>query len=406
MSQHRTDLPQPGMTLLPNQGPWGSRGTGGDGNNSGSGSGGDNNGGKAPWGGPRKSGGNEPPDLDDMLRSAQDKFKNRFNGGRPGNGAGLEPARVFGILLVVVLLFWIATGFYTVQPGENAVILTFGKLTDTKTEAGLGYHMPWPIQESITEPVSANRQLNVGFGGDTSNDLPQESVMLTGDENIVNIHFSIFWHVSDAAKYLFEVQNPDDTVKKVAESAMREVIGHTKIQDALTEGRGQIETSTRDLMQKTLDEYNSGVSIIRVQLLSVDPPQPVVDAFNDVQRARTDQERMKNEAEAYSNNIVPVAKGEAGAVLQKAEAYKAATIAKAEGDAARFNSVYKAYSEAKDVTQKRMYLETMQQILASSRKIILGDDKGAPVLPYLQLDAKGARIPAPPQPEQDDTDGK
>ena len=331
-----------------------------------------------------------------MLRHAQDKFKNRFTGGR--TQPSMDGGKAIGILFCVIFLLWTATGFYTVQPGENAVILTFGKLTDVKKDTGLGYHLPWPIQESETEAVASNRQINIGFSGDGTNDNPVESVMLTSDENIVNIHFSIFWHVSDIGKYKYEIQNPDDTVKKVAESAMREVIGHTKIQDALTEGRGEIETSTRDLMQKVLDDYNSGVAIIRVQLLSVDPPQPVVDAFNDVQRARTEQERKKNEAEAYRNNIVPVAQGKAAAVLAEAEAYKAATVAKAQGDAARFNSVYEAYAQAKDITQKRIYLDTMQEILKNSRKIIIGDDRGAPVLPYLQLDTKGNAKLTPPPP--------
>lgn len=391
---------QDGMILLPNQGPWGGRpgndsgsggGQGGDGG--GDGKGGGNN----PWGQrPRGGGGGNDPDLDDMLRQAQNKFKNTFGNKKPQSG--MEPGRAFGLLLALLLLVWLGSGFYTVQPEENAAILTFGKKTDIKQEAGLGYRLPWPIQDVIKENVMQNRQLDIGFmgRGAVTNDKPSESSMLTGDENIVKIHFSVFWRVTDLSNYFFEITHPEETVLKVAESAMREIIGRTQIQKALTEGRGDIEAKAKELMQKTLDSYNSGVTINGVQLLSVDPPDPVVDAFNDVQRARTDRERLKNEADAYKNDVVPRAKGEAQKITKDAEGYKEATIAKAQGDADRFNSVYKAYAESKDITQKRLYLETMQEILKNSRKIITGDNKGAPVLPLLQLDTKGTLMP--PQP--------
>lgn len=403
---------QDGMILLPNQGPWGNR-PGNDQPPSGGNGGGNDGGGNSPWGQrpQRPSGGggggnNNEPDLDDMLRQAQDRFKTTFGNKRPGNA--MEPSQAFAFLLGAVVMIWLASGFYTVQPEENAVVLTFGKMTDLKKDAGLGYRLPYPIQSVEKENVQQNRQLDIGFTGrgqQVQNDKPSESSMLTGDENIVKIHFTVFWKINDLGKYLFAIEEPQVlTVQTVAESAMREIIARTPIQSALTEGRGDIEAQSKELMQKILDGYDSGVNINSVQLLSVDPPNPVVDAFNDVQRARTDRERLKNEANTYRNDIIPVAQGQKERLIREAEAYKEATIAKAKGDAERFNSVYKAYVESKDITQKRLYLETMQDVLKNSRKIITGDYKGAPLLPLLQLDGKSnnTAVPfnAPPQPGQ------
>ncbi|MEZ0224465.1 MAG: FtsH protease activity modulator HflK [Alphaproteobacteria bacterium] len=385
--------PQDGM-ILPNQGPWGHRGGGGGGNDDNQGGGGDNKGG-GNWSQRPSGGRGNEPDLDDMLRQAQDKFKNTFGGRRPTSD--LDPGKAVLLLIFLVFMIWMGTGFYTVQPQENALILTFGKVTDTKTEAGLGYHFPSPIQDDIKVPVSVNNQLDIGFSsaGGARSDNPRESMMLTGDANIVNIHFSVRWHIGDAKQYTFDIEGADGTVKKVAESAMREIIGRTEIQKAMTEGRQDIETNAKKLTQDVLDEYKSGVIINSIQLLSVDPPAPVVDAFNDVQRARTDKETAKNEAEKYQNDIVPRAKGDAQKIIQDAGAYKSAVMAKAQGDAERFNSVYTAYAVSKDVTQKRIYLETMQDVLKNSKKIIVGDDKG--VMPWLSLDGKSAsRLPQQP----------
>jgi len=396
---------QDGMVLLPNQGPWGGRpgnDPGGSNNNGNNGNNGDGN--QPPWGqrprGGGGGGGNEP-DLDEMLRQAQDRFKNTFGGKKP-SGA-MEPNKAFTILIGLLFLVWVASGFYTVQPEENAIVLTFGKAAigpdEIKDKPGLGYRLPYPIQDVVKDNVKRNRQLDIGFQGRgaVSTDRPHESGMLTGDENIVKIHFSVFWRIGNLGNYVFAITRPEETVQKVAESAMREIIGRTEIQKALTEGRADIEAKAKELMQKILDSYDSGVLINGVQLLSVDPPDPVVDAFNDVQRARTDRERLRNEADAYKNNVVPVAKGEAQKLIREAEAYKEAAIAKAEGDAERFNSVYKAYAESKDITQKRLYLETMQEVLRNSRKVITGDTKGAPLLPLLQLDNKGSLSPLQPR---------
>ena len=367
--------------IFMNQGPWG----------------GGNQGGGNPWGqrpanGPGGSKGpDEDPDLDAVLRQAQDRFKNAFGGGKSGGAADMPPAKALGILFIAGIVIWLGTGFYRVQPAEDAVILTFGKWTNTRDEAGLGYALPWPIQEIVKVDVAFDRRVEVGFrdkstSRSNSNDIPSESLMLTGDENIIDIDFVVLWRVGDAGKYLFQIRDPETTVKKVAESAMREVIGKTQIQRALTEARAEVEAGTKELMQKMLDDYQSGVVINNVQLLKVDPPAAVVDAFDDVQRARADRERSKNEAETYRNDIVPKARGEAQKLVQEAEAYKQAVTSKAQGESERFLSVYAAYAQAKDVTQKRIYLETMQQIMQQSKKIIVGNDKGAPLLPYLPLD--------------------
>lgn len=364
-------------TVLENTGPWGSPPSGGGGND-----GGNKGGGKNPWGqGPQRGNGGGPrgngPDLDDMLRQAQ----NRFRGGMGGGAGGMPPHKAFFGIVLLLALLWLGTGFYRVEPGEHAVKMTFGAWQATRAEPGLGYHIPWPIQSVEKVDVAIDRKVEVSSRNNTSN-----SMMLTGDENIADINFVVLWRISDAAKFQFKIADPERTVEKVAESAMREIIGRTPIQSALTEGRADIEVQTKDLMQRILDEYEAGVVINNVQLLRVDPPQVVVDAFNDVQRARTDKERMRNEAETYRNDIVPRARGDAQKLLQDAGAYKEAVISKAEGDAARFLSVYKAYAMAKDVTLKRIYIETMQDILTSSRKILVGDERGVPVLPYMQLE--------------------
>lgn len=377
--------PEQDGTILTNNGPWGSGGGGSPWGQRPGGSGGGNN------------GGSRGPDIDDMLRQAQERFRGGGGrGGRGGAGPGaIEPQKALVLALVVLSLFWLASGFYRVNPGENAVLLTFGKWTSTRGEPGLGYHLPWPIQHAVKLDVAFDRRVEVGFRGDSRSAVAQESLMLTGDENIIDIKFVVLWRVSDAGNYLFKIVDPEATLKKVAESAMREIVGRTQIQRALTEARGEIEIQTKELMQRILDEYEAGIIINNVQLLQVDPPQQVVDAFNDVQRARADRERLRNEAETYRNDIVPRARGEAQKLLQDGEAYKESVTSRATGDAERFLSIYKAYAQSKDVTQKRIYIETMQEILSKSRKIIVGDDKGVPVLPYMQLE--GGKTAAPRQ---------
>lgn len=331
-------------------------------------------------------------DMDDVFRNVQEKFQ--------GFSPKQHKSGIF-MLLVVALCIWLMTGFYRVQPAENAVVMTFGKWTRTQDHPGLGYHLPWPIETVSKVDVTFERRIEIGFRGGSapvrnaprSNSvsggvsIQSESLMVTGDENIIDINFVVLWRVSDAGKYLFEIRNPEDTIKKVAESAMREVIGRTEIQRALAEARGEIEALTRELMQAMMDEYESGVMINEVKLQAVNPPEQVVEAFDDVLRARADKDRLRNEAEAYRNRIIPEARGEAERILQQAEAYAQEVTDNATGEAERFLSVYKAYAAAKDVTSKRMYLETMQEIMQGSKKFIIGGENGGNVLPYLPLDA-------------------
>lgn len=363
---------------------------------------------KSPWGqnnDKRPSGngqGPEGPDLDEMFKQAQDQFGRMFGGGGGGGSQGSGVSKGgFGLIILILIILWGATGFYRVLPEEHAVVLTLGKWTSTVDQPGLKYHVPWPVQQVEKVNVTFERRIEVGFrdnvsrrgrvatAGVSGKDIPGESLMLTGDENIVDIDFVVLWRISDAGKYLFEIRNPEKTIKKVAESAMREVIGRTKIQQVLTEGRAQIESKTREVMQGMMDEYLSGIVINEVQLQKVDPPRQVVDAFDDVQRARADKERLKNNADAYRNKVLPEARGESERLTQAAQAYEQEVIKRAEGDAERFKSVYSAYAVAKTVTKKRIYLETMQDVLKNSKKFIINGDQGVlPYLPLNQLDKK------------------
>jgi len=275
-------------------------------------------------------------------------------------------------------------------PDEQGVVLRFGKFTST-TQPGLNYHIPYPVETVLTPIVTKVNRIDVGFrsasdSGRTSgiDDVSEESLMLTGDENIVNIDFSVFWVIKDAGKFLFKIQSPVETVKAAAETAMREVIAKSKLQSILTEGRSKIEIETQEIAQSLLDEYESGIQITQVQTQKADPPDQVIDAFRDVQAARADMERSKNEAEAYQNDVIPRARGEAAKILQEAEAYKKQVVAAAEGEASRFLAIYNEYAKAKQVTQERMYLETMEKVLADIDKVII-DRKTGGVVPYLPL---------------------
>lgn len=352
--------------IFPSTGPWGSRG----GNTGGNGGG---------WTPPPRPqpGGSQGPDLEALFKNARQKF---------GGGGPWGNARMLGLLGAALAALWLGSGFYRIEPSQHAVVLTFGDWTDTKTQPGLGWRAPWPIQDIQKVDVSVTRRLALGqqaSGGEGDG----ESLMLTGDENIIDIDFVVLWRVADAGKYLFKIRDPETTLRKVAESAMREIIGRTEIQKALTEGRGDIETRTKELMQKILDEYQAGMIVSSVQLQKVAPPEPVVDAFDDVQRARSDKERARNEAETYANDVVPKARGEAQKKIQDAEAYKKSVLSKAQGEAQRFLSVLAAYREAKDVTQKRLYLETMEEILKNTRKVIASPGAAAPAVPVFPLDA-------------------
>ena len=356
--------------------------------------------GGSPWGTPPGGGGGNgsgkgptPPDVEKIIREIQEKIKKFLPGGSSSGGKQ-------AVLILFILGFvWLASGLYRVLPDEQGVVLRFGKFVKT-TQPGLNYHIPFPVEAVETPKVTKVNRMDIGFrserdsgfssGGGVA-DVPQESLMLTGDENIVNIDFSVFWVIKDAGKFLFEIQDPEGTVKAAAETAMREVIAKSRIQPILTEGRAKIEIETQEIIQSILDEYNSGIQITQVQTQKADPPDQVIDAFRDVQAARADMERSKNEAEAYANDVIPRARGEAAKIMQAAEAYKQRVVAASEGEASRFVSIYTEYAKAKKVTKDRMYLETMEKVLADIDKVIIDKNSGSGVVPYLPLPELGKK---------------
>jgi modulator of FtsH protease HflK len=294
------------------------------------------------------------------------------------------------IIPLALIVIWLASGFYRVQPDEQGVVLRFGEWIKT-TQPGLNWHLPSPIETVYTPKVTRSNRVEVGFRGasdvsGSGRNIPSESLMLTGDENIVDINFVLLWVIKDAGQFLFNIRDPESTVKAVAESVMREIIGKTPIAEATTEARAEIETQARDLTQAILDAYGAGILVTQVQLQKVDPPSEVIDAFRDVQRAQADRERAQNEAETYANDILPRARGEAERLLQGAQAYRQEVVARADGDAQRFVSVYNEYAKARDVTVKRIYLETMEEVLRGMDKVLIDNSaEGAGVVPYLPL---------------------
>ena len=387
-----------------------------------------NGGGPSPWGNPGNTpprkpnqpnrgpwGGNQGvPDMEEMLERIQAGVRRVLPGG-PGGGRGGPQAngRLLGLIGLVALVAWLASGFYRVQPDQEGVVLRFGAFVG-KTAPGLNYHIPWPIETALTPATTLINRIEVGYrgapdtnrtfpGGDpgrdgsraAARDVPQEALMLTGDENIIDINLSVFWRIRDAGAFLFNTRNAEYTVKSAAESMMREVIGRTPIQPALTEARARIEEQVKSGTQGILDQYGAGVEITQVQLQKVDPPNAVIESFRDVQRANTDAETARNEAESFRNDIVPRARGDAARLTAEADGARQANIAEAAGQAQRFLSVYNAYAAAKDVTLRRLYIETMQEILTKSPSIVV-DDKLRGIVPYLPLDT--VRPPAPAQP--------
>jgi len=345
---------------------------------------------ESPWGAPNKNNkqpnSNNPDDMEDLARKFQDGLKNIF-GGSSKTPDAKKPITLFIIGAIAV---WALSGFYRVDADEQGVVLRFGKYTNM-TQPGLNYHLPFPIESVVTPKVSRVNRIDVGFrsSGEGSRaaiaDIKEESAMLTGDENIVDINYSVFWVIKDASKYLFNVQDPIGTIKVVAETAMREVIARKKIQVILTQGRAEIENEVQKIMQQILDSYGSGVDITQVQAQKSDPPTQVIDSFRDVQAAKADKERAQNEAEAYANDVIPRARGEAAKITQEAEGYKREAVAQAEGEASRFIAIYNEYAKAKTVTQERMYLETMEKVLSGVNKIIIDKQSGSGVVPYLPL---------------------
>lgn len=366
--------------------------------------------GKGPWGAPRgnkssqKAGGgrqtggpSQPqPELEDLVRYAQDRMRG-FGG---GNGGG--KGRLIMLALAGLGLLWLLSGFYVVATDQQGVVLRFGQYVET-TQPGLNYHLPAPIETVLKPQVTRENIVEIGFrsnrfagsslfsnGARTSNnvniqDISAESLMLTGDENIVDLDFTIRWRIADPRDYLFNVVDVPETIKNVGESVMREVIGRHPIDDSLTNNKTQIQQEAMELLQEVMNRYRAGVQITSVELQQVNPPVAVIDAFRDVQAARADAERAVNEAIGYSNDILPKARGQVAQIMQEAEAFKASRVAEASGAAQRFEAQLSEYRKAKEITQKRLYLQTMQKILSRTNNVVMTGQGGQNVLPYLPL---------------------
>lgn len=350
-------------------GPWGQRGGSG--------------GGKSPWGSGGPQGNGSPPDLEDILRRGQDRLKDFIPGGSMG-GKGLIA------LLLGAIVIWLLTGFYTVRPNEVGINMIFGRFTGTSSE-GLRYNLPYPIGRVIKPNVTEQQRIEVGYrstptGQGRARDVLEESLMLTGDENIIDIDFDVVWQTNPVRPqdFVFNLQNPEGTIKAVGESAMREVIGRRRIQNILTTEQASVAQEVRQIMQTTLDAYGAGVLVNVVQLQAAQPPAEVRQAFFDVNAAQQDAVRVQNEAETFASRVVPEARGEAARAVQQAEAYREQAVADATGQAARFRQIYEAYRLSPAVSRERMFLETMERVMSGVDKVII-DQNGQGVVPYLPL---------------------
>jgi membrane protease subunit HflK len=359
---------------------------------------------RGPWGSGGKN--QKSPDLEEFLRRSQDRLRSAMPGGNLGG-------RWIAALVAGAILLWGFSGFFRVNPDELGVVLRFGKYV-RDAQPGLNYHLPYPLESALTPKVTRVNRVDIGMRGvdeqrrgAPSRTVPEESLMLTGDENIVDVDFSVFWLIkpNGAGDFLFNIQQPEGTVKAVAESAMREVVGRSEIQPILTGARQTVEVAVQDLMQRTLDHYGAGVQVTQVQLQKVDPPAQVLDSFRDVQAARSDAERAQNEAQTYANRVVPESRGRAAQVTQAAEAYREQTVAEATGQSARFLKIYDEFKKAPEVTRERMYLETMERVFGGTDKIIIdsprqnGGQNGGQngVVPYLPLNELTRRPQTPLQ---------
>ncbi len=376
------------MSENDNKNPWGSHKGGGR---------------KNPWGnnggGSHRGGGPDQPDLDEMFERFGNQFKG-FMGGDDNN----KTTKIIGLGILAALLLWLASGFYIVNPGEHAVIQRFGQHDRTKVTEGLGYRLPAPVESVTILNVKETREMTIGFferrgrGGSAKQDIPEESLMLTTDRNIVDLDLVIQWNIKSAEDFLFRIQDQENTIKKVAESAIRDAVGQTRMFPIITTGRDAVANTARDIIQANLDEYNSGVNINNVLIQQAEVHPDVQNAFQDVQSAKQDAEDVQNRAQAYREDILPKARGEAIQNVNQAEAYKESTVARATGDADRFNSVYQAYLSGQDVTKQRIFIETMESVLQNAQKIILDSNGGA--IPYLPLNELNRTSPAVGGPQQ------
>ena len=354
---------------------------------------------RKPWG-PRPGGpgggSGQQPDLEDILRKSQDKLRQAM----PGGGGGWLLPAVLAALVAIVIGFF---GFFVrVNTDEVGIVLRFGEYV-RQLPPGLHVRLPYPIEEVLLPKVTRANRTEIGMrtaqgAGLSARDVPEESLMLTGDENIVDIDFVVVWKINNAPDYLFKIQNPEGTVKDVAESAMREIVGQSDIEPILTAARAETEGKVQKLIQRTLDGYEAGIEITQVQLQKVDPPDQVIDAFRDVQAARADEERLQNEAQAYANRVVPEARGESERILQNAQGYRDRVIAEAKGEAERFEKVLQEYEKAPDVTRQRIFIDTMKEVFSKTDKIIIDKDGGGGVVPYLPLSELQKKPPSSPAP--------
>ncbi|MDQ6966919.1 MAG: FtsH protease activity modulator HflK [Mariprofundaceae bacterium] len=348
---------------------------------------------------PNNPWGNKPnqqqPDLEEVIKRLQEKFSGIFGGGNGGSGgpSAMGKGTIIGGL-VAVLLLWFASGLYVVAADEEAVVLRFGQHIVTKGP-GLNWHLPYPVETVEKVPVTRVQRLEIGFrtvNNAQNRKISQEALMLTRDENIVEISFTVQYKIKSASNYLFKIAHQTTTVRDAAESAIREVIGRTMIDDVLTTKKAEVEVEVEQLIQSILDGYESGILVTTVKLQDVQPPERVIKEFKDVASAREDRERAKNEAQAYANDIIPKARGEAKKMVLDAEAYEKEVIDRATGEATGFESVLAAYKLAPDVTRKRLYLDTMQDVMSKTDKVIVDKTVAERVLPYLPLDRMGGKV--------------
>lgn len=367
-------------------GPWGGGGQSGGGGNRGNNGGGDREG-----GGRRPENGPQIPEIDDLMKKGQEQLRvlmggrggsGQNGGGQGGGGGSMSTGGAVLLGLVAAGVFWAFQSFYTVKPEELSVELFLGEFSAIG-EPGLNF-APWPVVTKEVIPVTREQTEDIGTGVRGSD----AGLMLTGDENVVDIDFQVVWNINDPAQYLFNLRDARPTIRAVSESAMREIIAQSQLAPILNRDRGVIADQLHDLIQLTLDSYSSGVNIIRVNFDKADPPEPVIDAFRDVQAAEQERDRLQNVADAYANRVLAEARGEAAQIMEEAEGYRARVVNEAEGEASRFSAVLEEYLKAPEVTRKRLYLETMEQVLGDVDKIILDEPSGGSgqgVVPYLPL---------------------
>ncbi len=345
-----------------------------------------------PWGAPPPRPPRSPQsDMNGLFDQAHSSFKDYF----------INPKGGFVLPGIVILLVWLGTGVYLVSPAESAVIQRFGAWSRTQNTAGLGLHFPWPIEQHKIINTQLDRRITIGFKGESEGENVQvlgESLMLTEDANIVDINVVVLWNIANAENYLFNVVNPDVTIKQVGESALREAVGQAPLQKIITEGRNEVALKVQERMQQILDAYGAGVSIKQVLVQEATVHPDVLEAFDDVVAARQDAERYQNEAAIYRNDIIPAARGEAIKITQAAQGYKDAQITKAEGDAQRFDQVYEAYKSGEDVTRNRLYIEAMESILTNAKTVVMDKNASQGAVPVLPLGGYPAspQLPVPP----------